>query len=70
LRNTARGLHHPKQVQDDQYNSNHEQGMDPIAGLRDSLADILAKKAQHPQNDQNYDDCPQHEISPLNDLFG
>jgi hypothetical protein len=58
------GLNHSKQVQYDEDESNNEQGVNPAACLRDPLANVPAEKAEQPQNEQNDDDCPQHEISP------
>jgi hypothetical protein len=39
--------------------------MDPAASLREAGADIPAKSTEQPEDEQNYDDGPQHEISPF-----
>jgi hypothetical protein len=39
--------------------------MNPTAGLREAWKYIAAKKAEKPQDQENYDDSPQHEISPF-----
>jgi hypothetical protein len=58
-------LHHPKEVQDDEYDGNDDQRVDPTSGSRESWADIPAEKAEKPQYYQDDDDSPQHEIFPL-----
>jgi len=58
-------LYNPKKVQNDENDCNHQQSMYPITGLRDALTDVPAEKAEHPQDDKNDDDSPQHEISPF-----
>jgi len=37
--------------------------MDPTAGAREPWADIPTENAKQPENHQDYDECPQHEIS-------
>jgi hypothetical protein len=59
------GLHYPKQVQYDQYDGDDDQSMNPTAGLREPGTDVPAEKAEQPQDYQDYDDSPQHEISPF-----
>jgi hypothetical protein len=39
--------------------------VDPIACPWEARTDSPAKKAEQPKNEQNYDDCPQHGISPF-----
>jgi len=62
---SAKVLNHPEQVQSDQDDGNNEQGVNPIPGARKPWADIRAKEAKQPQYKQDYDDSPQHEISPF-----
>ena len=38
--------------------------MDEVAGFRDTRTHVAAEKAEQPQDDQNDNDGPQHEISP------
>jgi hypothetical protein len=54
-----------KQVQYDEYDGDNDQNMNPTAGLREPWADVPTEKAKQPQNDYNYDDSPQHKISPF-----
>jgi len=54
-----------KQIQYDQNDGDHDQGMDPTACLRDPCTYVPAEKAEQPQDYKNYDDCPQHEITPF-----
>jgi len=54
-----------QQVQYDEYDGDNDQRMDPTAGLWEPWADIPTEKAEQPQDDKNYDDSPQHEISPF-----
>jgi hypothetical protein len=48
--------------------------VNPIARARESWTYVPTEKAEQPQDYQNYDNGPQHEISPfegsLKDLFG
>jgi hypothetical protein len=39
--------------------------VDPTAGLGKARADIPAEEAKQPKDEQDYDDGPQHEISPF-----
>jgi hypothetical protein len=64
-RRSARGLYHPKEVQDDEYDSDHDQSVNPTAGLREAWTYVPTEKAQQPQDYQNHDNGPQHEISPF-----
>lgn len=57
-----------QKVQNNQYNYNHEQNMDPTACFRKSRTNVPTEKAEQPQYYQDYDDSPQHEISPF-ELF-
>jgi hypothetical protein len=52
--------------QNSQYDSDHDQGMDPASAIRPVvIPDTPTEKAQQPENKQDYDDYPQHEISPF-----
>jgi hypothetical protein len=51
-----------------QYNEDHDddnQNMNPAAGLREAWTYISPEEAEQPQDQENYDDSPQHEISPF-----
>jgi hypothetical protein len=52
-------------VQDDEDNGNDDQDVNPIASFREATTDPATKKAKQPQDEQNYDDCPQHFVSPF-----
>jgi len=52
-------------VQYDEYDGDNDQCMDPTAGLREAWADSATEKAEQPQDDQDYNDSPQHEVSPF-----
>jgi hypothetical protein len=52
-------------VQHDQYDGNNEQGMNPTTRLREAWTDAPTEKAEQPQDHENYDNSPQHEISPF-----
>lgn len=58
-------LYDPQQVQNDEDGGNNEQSMDPAACLRETWTDAPTEITEQPQNYQNYDDSPQHEISPF-----
>jgi hypothetical protein len=64
IRRIASDLNYMKQVQNDQDDRNNDQGMDPTASLRDPWTDVRPKITEQPQDQQNDDDSPQHEISP------
>jgi hypothetical protein len=59
------GLCDPKQMQYDEDHCDDNQNMDPTSESREAWADVPTEKAEQPQYDQNYDDSPQHEISPF-----
>jgi hypothetical protein len=61
----ARGLYHPKEVQYDEYDGDNDQSMNPTACFREAWTNVPAEKAEQPQDYQNHDDSPQHEISPF-----
>jgi hypothetical protein len=42
--------------------------MNPTAASRKTRADVRPEKAEQPQDKQDYDDSPQHEISPFERL--
>jgi hypothetical protein len=54
-------------LQYDQDQRDNDQGMNPIAGAREPRAHAPAEKSKQPQDNQNDDDGPQHEISPSMD---
>jgi hypothetical protein len=39
--------------------------MNPTACSREAGADVSTQKTEQPEDDENYDDSPQHEISPF-----
>jgi hypothetical protein len=55
-----------KELQHDEDDGDNKQGVNPIACAWDLWADVLAEKAKQPEDDENNDDCPQHEIPLLN----
>jgi hypothetical protein len=59
-----------EQVQDDEYDDNDDQDVDPIAGFGEAMKYIPSKSAKQPQDQQNNDDSPQHEISPFETAVG
>jgi hypothetical protein len=63
-RRSTRGLDDIKQLQHDEDQGNYEQRVNPIAGLRETWANVPTEKAEQPQNYQNHDYSP-HEISPF-----
>ena len=58
-------LYDPQQVQSNEYDGDNDQNMDPTACLRETRTYVPPEKAKQPQYYQNYDDGPQHEISPF-----
>jgi hypothetical protein len=58
-------LYDMQKVQNNQYDGDHDQSMDPTSSARKPWADIRTQETEQPQNDKNYDDSPQHEISPF-----
>lgn len=42
--------------------------MDPTACFRKAWADVSTQKTEQPQDDENYDDSPEHEITPFDVL--
>jgi hypothetical protein len=57
-------------VQNNQDYGDNDQSMNPSAGAREAWANARTDKAKQPQNDENDDDCPQHEISPFTGSIG
>ena len=51
--------YHSKEAQDDEYDGNYDQSVDPTAGLWEARAYVPTEKAECPQNYQNYDDNPE-----------
>ncbi len=54
-----------QKVQNNQDHHDDDQYVHPIASARETRTDISAESAEQPQDKQDYDDCPQHEISPF-----
>jgi hypothetical protein len=52
-------------MQYDEDDGDHDQNVNPTAEAREAGTDIPTEKAEQPQDYQNYDDRPQHEISPF-----
>jgi len=63
-------LNDPQQIQNDEDNGKNKQSVDPPACFWETWAYVRTQKAEQPQDDENYDDGVQHDISPcLSDLF-
>jgi hypothetical protein len=58
-------LYYAKQVQNDQDHSDNDQNVNPGPEVRQGWNYDRAKKAQQPQDDQNHDNYPQHDVSPF-----
>jgi hypothetical protein len=58
-------LNYAKQVQNDQDHSDDDQNVNPGTKVWQGWNYDRAKKAQQPQDNQNHDDYPQHEVSPF-----
>ena len=54
-----------QKVQNNQYDCYNDQDVNPIAGTREARTDVPAEKAEQPQDEQDNNDSPQHEISPF-----
>jgi hypothetical protein len=61
----TKGLDQPKNLQNEKYEGNHNQCVNPIPGAGNTWANVPAKKAKQPQDEQDYDERPQHEIDPF-----
>jgi len=48
---SARGLHHPNEVQYDEYDGDNDQSVNPTAGLWEPWTDVPTEKAEQPQDD-------------------
>jgi hypothetical protein len=59
-----------KELQYDEYDDDNDQNMNPTAGAREPWTNVPSEKSEQPQYDQNYDDSPQHEISPFERSLG
>jgi len=44
------GLHHPKQIQGDEYDHDYKQNMDPTAGFGEPWADTPPKSTEEPKH--------------------
>jgi hypothetical protein len=54
--------------QNDQDDSDHDQGMDPASAIRPVvIPGTPTEETKQPENKQDYDNSPQHEISPFDD---
>jgi hypothetical protein len=62
-----------KEAQNNKNDRKDDQYMNPIPGFREAWADISTECTECPQDHKNYDDYPQHDISPFecseNDLL-
>jgi hypothetical protein len=58
-------VYDPKQFQDDEYDGDHDQKVNPTADFREPRADVPAEKSKQPKDYENYDDGPQHGIPPF-----
>ena len=54
----------PQEFQNDEDDSDNDQNMDPAACFRKACIDVSTQETEQPQDDENYDDSPQHEITP------
>jgi hypothetical protein len=52
-------------VQYDEYDGDNDQNVNPTAGTREPWAYVPTKEAKQPQYKENYDDSPQHDVSPF-----
>jgi hypothetical protein len=52
-------------MQYDEDDGDNDQNVNPTASLREARIYSPTEKAEQPQDYQNYDDRPQHEISPF-----
>ena len=52
--------------QNSQYDSDHDQGMDPASAIRPVvIPGTPTEETKQPKNKQDYDNGPQHEITPF-----
>jgi hypothetical protein len=52
-------------MQYDEYDGDNDQDVNPTAEAREPWTYVPTQKAEQPQDEQNNDDSPQHEISPF-----
>jgi hypothetical protein len=50
-RRSAGGLHHPKKVQDDEYDGDNDQNVNPTACFREAWTDPPTEKPEQPQDE-------------------
>jgi len=53
-------MYHPKELQDNEYDGDDDQNVNPTASFREAWTYIATEKAEQPQDYQNHDDGPQH----------
>jgi hypothetical protein len=58
-------IHHPKELQDKEYDGDDDQSVNPAASFREARTDIATEKTEQPQDYKNNDNGPQHKISPF-----
>jgi hypothetical protein len=56
-------------MQYDQYDRDNDQRVNGVAGFGESGIYTWTKSTEQPQHDQDYDDSPHHEISPIESSF-
>ena len=64
LFNKALEINNPKELQDDKDDGDDDQNVNQITGAWYTGDVSRSKKAEQPENYQNYDDRPQHGIPP------
>jgi hypothetical protein len=47
---SATALYHPKEVQQDEYDGDNDQSMNPITGAREAWTYVPTEKAEQPQD--------------------
>jgi hypothetical protein len=52
-------------MQYEEDDGDNDQDVNPTADLREARKHAPTEKAEQPKYEQNYDDRPQHEISPF-----
>jgi hypothetical protein len=57
-------LQNSQHIQNDKDERDDEQCMDEVTGFGNTRTDVAAQKAEQPQDEQNDNNSPQHEISP------
>jgi hypothetical protein len=61
----SKNLDNPQQTQNNEDHYNDNQNMNPAACLREAWTDVPTKKAEQPEDQQDHNDGPQHDISPF-----